>query len=66
MNIQQNEEADSKLIGVENGDYGRSDANGLVTAHPPECGRLKQKSIVLNGSIIGRDFAIRNSAQIIK
>lgn len=34
MNIQQNEEADSKLIGVENGDYGRSDANGLVHRTP--------------------------------
>lgn len=36
MNIQQNEEADLKLIGVENSDYGRSDTN------PPECVRLKE------------------------
>ncbi|MGY3189019.1 hypothetical protein [Lysinibacillus sp. TE18511] len=44
MNIQQNEEADSKLIGVEDGDYGRiggtgettngSEANGLVHRTP--------------------------------
>lgn len=44
MNIQQNEEADSKLIGVEDGDYGRiggtgetnngSEANGLVHSKP--------------------------------
>lgn len=58
MNIQQNEEADLKLIGVENSDYGRSEAN------PPECVRLKQKSTVLNCSRFGRDFAIRNSARI--
>lgn len=58
MNIQQNEEADLKLIGVENSDYGRSEAN------PPECVRLKQKSTVLNCSRFGRDFTIRNSARI--
>lgn len=44
MNIQQNEEADSKLIGVEDGDYGRIggtgetnngiEANGLVHSTP--------------------------------
>jgi|APAra7269097235_1048549.scaffolds.fasta_scaffold107860_2 hypothetical protein len=44
MNIQQNEEADSKLIGVEDGDYGRiggtgetnngCEANGLVHRTP--------------------------------
>ncbi|MCY9547204.1 hypothetical protein [Lysinibacillus xylanilyticus] len=44
MNIQQNEEADSKLIGVEDGDYGGiggtgetnngSEANGLVHSKP--------------------------------
>jgi len=60
MNIQQNKEADSKLIGVENSDYGRSDTN------PPEWVRLKEKSTVLNCSRFGRDFAIRNSARIIK
>jgi len=60
MNIQQNKEADSKLIGVENSDYGRSDTN------PPEWVLLKEKSTVLNCSRFGRDFAIRNSARIIK
>lgn len=60
MNIQQNEEADLKLIGVENSDYGRSDTT------PPECVRLKQKSTVLNCSRFGRDFAIRKNTQIIK
>ena len=69
MNIQQNEEADSKLIGVADGDYGRiggtgettngSEANGLVhPSRPPECVLLERKSTVLHCSRIGRDFSL--------
>lgn len=46
MNIQQNEEADSKLIGLENGDYGRSNANGLVHRTPS---RMSTSETEING-----------------
>lgn len=64
MNIQQNEEGDSKLIGVEDGEYRRiggtdetkngSEANGLVHRTP-----LERKSTVLHCSTIGRFSGIR-------
>ena len=58
MNIQQNEERDSKLIGVEDVEYRRigetdeikngSEANVLVHRTPPERVRLERKSTVLH------------------